>query len=158
MPRNTFVLEPLPENPSTKDINSRIEDLNRILSDINILESELRGEDGFTTSFSSNIDLNGNRITNLVHSESGTDAVNRDEVRNLIKKQIGTDNIKSIRSQSSLTDSTTGTSSSTINDVGAAHNQSLLNNNFASIISRINDMTEALNQIIQTLSGTNNAL
>lgn len=43
-----------------------------------------------------------------------------------------------------LTDSTTGTASATIANVGASFNQTALNNNFASLTEQINDLRTAL--------------
>lgn len=43
-----------------------------------------------------------------------------------------------------LTDSTTGTASDTIADVGASFDRSTLNNNFASLTEQINDIRTAL--------------
>lgn len=46
-----------------------------------------------------------------------------------------------------LTDSTTGTAGNTINDVGGAFNQATLNNNFASLTDRINDIRTVLRDL-----------
>ena len=43
-----------------------------------------------------------------------------------------------------LTDSTTGTASSTIQNVGTSFSQSVLNNNFAGLIAQVNALTAAL--------------
>lgn len=43
-----------------------------------------------------------------------------------------------------LTDSTSGTASSTVANVGASFSQVTLNNNFASILTKVNDLRAAL--------------
>lgn len=46
--------------------------------------------------------------------------------------------------QAALTDSTTGSVDGVVADVTASHNQAILNNNFADLISRINAIRQAL--------------
>lgn len=48
---------------------------------------------------------------------------------------------------SALTDSTTGTASSTVADVTVAFDQAILNNNFATLVAAINQLTAQVNNL-----------
>lgn len=51
-----------------------------------------------------------------------------------------------------LTDSTGGTAGDTVSDVGAAFNQGTLNNNFASLIAKINELEAVIRALGLTAS------
>lgn len=88
MPRSDRTITPLttiPDNLSpdlfVRLLNSKIEEINRSFASLDLMESELRGEDGNTAQTGSDIDVQGNRVRNAKDSEKDTDYVTRGELR-----------------------------------------------------------------------------
>ena len=64
-------------------VNDRIAEINRVLTELEIAESETRGEDGASPMISADLDMDGNNIINLRRSSSPTDAVTRQELQDI---------------------------------------------------------------------------
>lgn len=90
-------------------------------------------------------------LVNLTTDTQGWDAVinsNNDEVNGQLSSMLNADNstgTDTIADQGALTaevltDSTTGSATNTINDVGASFSQSTLNDNFASLVDENNKL------------------
>ena len=151
MPRNSFTIAPLTQGASMEEINTRIRDINDAFERIALFESEFRGEDGFEPEFANDVNFKGKRVKNVKRSEAGTDAVNRDEVIELIKQELETERVDVKVEVSLLTDSTGGTANNTVQDVTASFNQTILNDNFADVVARVNSLVNAVELIIQEL-------
>ena len=86
MPRRYFsistidLLEGASVDELITEVNEKIVEINEALSYLELLESKLRGEDGNLVTFSNNIDMQGNRITNAARSNGQDDAITRREI------------------------------------------------------------------------------
>src|ERR1044071_10376675 len=88
MPRSDRRIQPITSTPTnlTPDVferilNDKIEEMNSSLSSLDLLESEVRGEDSYTPTYANHVNMQGNRITNAAQSQSDTDYVTRGELR-----------------------------------------------------------------------------
>lgn len=88
MPRKDRTIQPLVTLPQEitpeifiQTLNQKIEEINTSFTSLDLLESELRGEEGYSPKLSSTLDLQGNRITGGGISQSDTDYVTRGELR-----------------------------------------------------------------------------
>lgn len=82
VPDNVTFLGDQPGLPELMEVlRELVVNVNRSFSEIELVETELRGEEGFTVTFSGNIDLGGNRITNVGAPQRSTDVVTSETVQ-----------------------------------------------------------------------------
>ncbi len=88
MPRHNRTIQPLVSLPGelTPEIfisilNQKIEEINNSFTSLDMMESELRGEEGNTITAGSNVELGGKRVTGAGMSQSDSDYVTRGELR-----------------------------------------------------------------------------
>ena len=72
MPRSNRTIAPITNLPQNLDsttllyyLNTMIEQINTSFADLDILESQVRGEDGYIATISSDLDVQGNTVQNL---------------------------------------------------------------------------------------------
>lgn len=97
------------------------------------LETIAYGSQGWNAIVTANMQILNNKLVNLMTSNkiAGTDTIAASAV---------TINDPATQTSETLTDSTTGTASNTIGDVGASFDQTTLNNINASLVDEINKL------------------
>jgi len=103
-----------------------------------------------TATFTGVVTVNGLSITDAANVVLGTGTGTK--IGTATSQKLGFWNASPViqpasANQAGLTDSTTGTAGSTVNDVGAAFNQATLNNNFASVLRLLNQLRNDLTTI-----------
>jgi hypothetical protein len=91
VPRANRTVAPITSLPTDLDgdilvyyLNTLIDQINTSLSDIDITESALRGEDGYTATIGSNLDVQGHTVTNLRSPTQDVEAVSLADLRNYL--------------------------------------------------------------------------
>ena len=89
MPRNKLEIRPLRHGINSvedlvQEINQKMIEINESFQKLELLESQVRGEDGFTAQISSNLNMSSKRITNGARSKSPDDFVIRRELEELL--------------------------------------------------------------------------
>ena len=95
MPKEIYTITPITE-VSTPQINRLIVEINTVLSNLSDQIAKLEGRDGRTTSFSSDIDLNGKRIRNVGRTTSKTDAPSVEELVERALYRLGDKHVTSM--------------------------------------------------------------
>lgn len=64
-------------------LNTVIRQLNEVFAELNLSDSQFRGNDSFTPTFNNDVDLNRFRLRNISRSQDGGDAVTRRELEEI---------------------------------------------------------------------------
>lgn len=64
-------------------VNTTIRQINEVFAELNLSDSEFRGNDGFIPTYNNNVNLQENRLRNIARSQESGDAVTRRELEEI---------------------------------------------------------------------------